>query len=65
MTDFNLVKIDGQEDCLPRIQWDPLVDFLETLIILNFFRVFRELISGKKLSIEDDSICQESSRLLS
>ena len=47
MTYFNLVKIDGQEDCLPRIQWDPLVDSLETLIILNFFRVFRELISGK------------------
>ena len=31
---------------LPRIQWDPLVDSLETLIINTFFRAFRELISG-------------------
>jgi hypothetical protein len=43
----SLVNIDDQEDCLPRIQWDPLDDFLETLILLNFYRVFRELISGK------------------
>jgi hypothetical protein len=35
-----LVKIGGQEDCLPRIQWDPLADSLETLAILNFFRAF-------------------------
>ena len=38
---FSLVKIGGQEDCLPKIQWDPLDDSLETLIIVNFFRAFR------------------------
>jgi hypothetical protein len=38
---YSLVKIGGQEDCLPRIQWDPLDDSLETLIIVNFFRAFR------------------------
>ena len=48
MTYFKLVKIDGQEDCLPRIQWDPLDDSLERLIILNFFRAYRELISGEQ-----------------
>ena len=29
----SLVKIDGQEDCLPRIQWDPLDDSMETLLV--------------------------------
>ena len=33
-----MVKIGDQEVCLPRIQWDPLGDFLETLIIFNLFR---------------------------
>jgi hypothetical protein len=39
----SLVKVDGQEDCLPKIQWDPFDDYLQTLIILNV----SELISGK------------------
>ena len=43
---YSLVKIDGQKDCLPRIQWDPLDDSLETLLILNYFRAFKELSSG-------------------
>ena len=34
----SLIKIGGQEVCHPRIQWDPLDDSLETLIILTFFR---------------------------
>ena len=41
-----LVRIGDQEGCLPRIQWVPLDDSLETLIILTFFRAFRELIPG-------------------
>jgi hypothetical protein len=42
---LSLVKIGDQEVCLPRIQWDPLGGSLETLIILNLLRAFRELIS--------------------
>ena len=35
---LSLVKIGGQEVCHPRIQWDPLDDSLETLIILTLFQ---------------------------
>jgi hypothetical protein len=43
----SLLKICGQEVRHPRIQWDPLDDSLETLIILTIFRAFRDLTSVK------------------
>ena len=43
----SLLKIGGQEVRHLRIQWGPLDDSLATLIILTFFRAFRDLLSGK------------------
>ena len=43
---YILIKIDGQEVCLPRVQGDPLDDSVDTLIILTNLRAFRELISS-------------------
>jgi hypothetical protein len=50
----------GQSGRLPRIHWEPPDDFLEILLISNYFRAFIELISGKILSssVEYDTICQ-------